>query len=176
MSESFSLDSGNGYCQNQSQIRSDWDKLIVSALSVAEQVDPFQNDLPEGTILRAVDALDHRNGHRNCDIRPRLLDKSSGISRLVDSGSQISVTRKGENDKLDDTFKLVAVNGTKIPTYGIRNIHIKINRKSYSIPAVVCDIQQDILGMDFIKKYRFNFEWDEFDQSELYLVDRKAQI
>ena len=44
------------------------------------------------------------------------------------------------------------------------------------MPAVVCDIQQDILGMDFITKFKLNFEWDDFDQTELYLVDRKAQI
>ena len=30
--------------------------------------------------------------------------------------------------------------------------------------------------MDFIAKFKLNFEWDEFDQSELYLVNRKAQI
>ena len=42
--------------------------------------------------------------------------------------------------------------------------------------AVICDVSQEILGMDFINKYRLNFEWDEFDQSELWLVDRKAQI
>ena len=146
------LQSGIRCSQTENQVKSDWDKLIVSALQVAEQVNPFQTDLPEGTILRAVDAMGHVNGYRNCDIRPRLLDRSSGINRLVDSGSQISVTKRGPNDKIDDSLKLVAVNGTKIPTYGVKEIQIKINRKSYSIPAVVCDIHQDILGMDFINK------------------------
>ena len=149
---------------------------MVSALAIAESVNPYQSDLPEGTILRAVDAVDWSVGQRNCDIRPRLLDKSTGTNRLVDSGSQITVTRKKPSDILDPSFKLVAVNGTKIPTYGIREISVKIGRKAYSMPAIVCDIQQDILGMDFLTKYRLNFEWDGFDQSELYLVDRKADI
>ena len=58
----------------------------------------------------------------------------------------------------------------------MREIEVKLNRKKYSIPAVICDVSQEILGMDFIKKFKLNFEWDEFDQSELYLVDRKADI
>ena len=155
------------------QIRAGWDKLVVSALSIAQSVDPYKSDLPAGTIIPAVEAVDWLVGNRNCDIRPRLLDKSTGTYRLLDSGSQISITAKGPNDKVDNSFKLVAVNGSKIDTYGVKVIEVKINRKSYSMPAVICDIQQDILGMDFISKYKLNFEWDE---SELYLVDRKASI
>ena len=30
--------------------------------------------------------------------------------------------------------------------------------------------------MDFLDKYKLGFEWDEFDQTELYLVDKKAKI
>ena len=148
--------------------------MVVSALSIASSVNPYESDLPVGTVIPAVSAVDWLIGQRNCDIRPRLLD--NGISRLLDSGSQISVTRKGPDDKIDPTFKLVAVNGSKIPTYGVKEIEIKMGRKTYKIPAIICDIQQDILGMDFITKYKLNFEWDEFDQSELYLVDRRAQI
>ena len=139
-------------------------------------MNPFESDLPEGTVIRAVDAVDWSVGRHNCDIRPRLLDKSTGISRLVDSGSQISVTQKLPGDTIDKSLKLVAVNGSKIETYGVREIEVKIGRKSYKMPAVVCDVKQDILGMDFIAKFKLNFEWDEFDQSELYIVDRKAQI
>ena len=104
------------------------------------------------------------------------MDDSTGIHRLLDTGSQISITCKGPEDKIDHSLKLVAVNGSKIDTFGIKTIEVKIGRKAYPIPAVVCDIQQDILGMDFIKKFRLNFEWDEFTQSELFIVDRKAQI
>ena len=143
---------------------------------MAAAINPYESDLPEGTVIRAVDALKWSVGQRNCDIRPRLIDKSSGKVRLIDSGSQISVVMKGPEDKIDQSIKLVAVNGTKIDTYGVRNVEVKINRKSYSMPAVICDVKQDILGMDFITKFKLNFEWDEFDQTELYLVDRKANI
>ena len=43
------------------------------------------------------------------------------------------------------------------------------------MPAIICDIGQDILGADFINKYKLGLEWDEVDQTELFLVDKKAQ-
>ena len=147
----------------------------MSALEIASTVDPYRDDLPDGTIVRAVDAAAWSRG-RNVDIRPRLHDNSTGTDRLVDSGSQISVIKKSPQDKVDPTLRLIAVNGSKIDTYGVKELVVKIGRKSYPIQAVVCDVQQDILGMDFINKFKLNFEWDQFDQSELYLVDRKAQI
>ena len=30
--------------------------------------------------------------------------------------------------------------------------------------------------MDFINKYKLSLDWDEFDQSELFLVDKRSQI
>ena len=130
--------------------------------------------LPIGSVLPAVDAVDW--SQPNCDVRPRLLDRSTGLFRLIDSGSMITAAMKRPEDKPDKNIRLVAVNGSEIKTYGVREIDIKIGRKSYKMPAVVCDIAQDILGMDFIDKYKLGFEWDDFDQSELYLVDKRANI
>ena len=53
---------------------------------------------------------------------------------------------------------------------------VKIGRKTYDVNAVICDVEQDILGMDFLDRYKLGFEWDDFDQTELYLVDKKAAI
>ena len=74
-----------------------WNELVVSALEVAESVDPYLPDVQVGTVIRAVDALNWKPG-RNCDIRPKLLDRSTGCSRLLDSGSQISVAMKQPGD------------------------------------------------------------------------------
>ena len=43
------------------------------------------------------------------------------------------------------------------------------------MPAIICDIPQDILGADFTDKYKLGFEWDDFNQTELYITDKKAQ-
>ena len=88
----------------------------------------------------------------------------------------LSATARKPGDKIDNSVRLVAVNGSSIPTYGIREIELKINRKTYRIPAMICDINQDILGMDFVDKYKLGLEWDDFDQSELFLVDKRSQI
>ena len=116
---------------------------------MAAAINPYESDLPLGSVIPAVSALGWRSGFKNCDIRPRLFDKASGEHRLIDSGSMISVTKKQPGDKIDESIKLVAVNGTKINTYGVRKLNIKINRKTYPMEAVICDVKQDILGMDF---------------------------
>ena len=44
------------------------------------------------------------------------------------------------------------------------------------MPAIICEVKEDILGMDFINKFKLSMVWDDFDQTELLLVDKKAQI
>ena len=132
--------------------------------------------VPVGSVVPAVEALHWSVDQKNCDVRPRLTDKSTGIQRLLDSGSQISTTSRLPGDVEDNSCNLIAVNGSRIKTYGSRDIVFKINRKTYRMPAIVCDVNQDILGMDFFHKYKMGLEWDDFDQSELYLTDKRANI
>ena len=175
--ESFTdfLNTSSVVRQSQSK-KSNWDRLVMSAMEVASAVNPYESDLPFGTVVPAISALDWSIGRHNCDLRPRLIDKSTGEARLVDSGSMITATKRLSDDKEDHALNLVAVNGSRIKTYGTRTINVKINRKNYPMKAVICDIEQDILGMDFLTKFRLGFEWDDFNQTELYIVDRKAQI
>ena len=144
--------------QASSQVESSLGAIEIGSLEVHQGA-----DLPVGEVIPSVDAVGWVNGHRNVDIRPRLVDSSSGEARLIDSGAQLSATMKKQGDKLDQSVNLVAVNGSRIPTYGIRNIELKIGRKAYRIPAIICDVKQDILGFDFVTKYKLNLEWDEFD-------------
>ena len=153
-----------------------YDSMTLASIQIASQVDPFASSLPEWVEVPTIDAVGWTRGHRSVDIRPRLVDKSSGQSRLLDTGAQLSATCRGPEDKEDQSINLIAVNGSKIKTYGVKKIEFKINRKAYSIDAVVCDIKEDILGMDFVDKYKLGLEWDEVTQSELYLVDKKAKI
>ena len=148
-------------------------EAVNAALELSAEVDPYQEILPEGVVVPTLDAVNWFN--RNVDIRPRLVEKS-GIERLIDSGAQISATVKQPSDRPDQNVSLVAVNGSRIKTYGVREINLKIGRKTYSIQAVVCDIKQDILGMDFLSKYKLGLEWDDETQSELFIHDKKANI
>ena len=158
------------------QSKSNYDQMVLGALEIAAEVDPDLKNLPVGVEVPTLSAVNWTRGRHNVDIRPRLVDKSTGIARLIDSGAQLSATVRRPEDKVDDSVRLVAVNGSRIQTYGTRDIEFKINRKTYRIPAMICDISQDILGMDFINKYKLNLEWDDFDQSELFLVDKRSQV
>ena len=140
----------------QSQIaglQTKWNQVTLAAIEAASLIDPFQSDIPVDSVVPAVEAQRWPVGHRGCDIRPRLLDKSIGQSRLIDSGSMITATAEGPEDKINESMKLVAVNGSEIKTYGSKEIQVKIGRKAYKMEAVICDIKQDILGMDFLNRF-----------------------
>ena len=128
-----------------------------------------QSDLPIGVVIPTLDAVGWSNGYRSVDVRPRLVDKSTNQARLIDSGAQISATVRLPGDVKDDAVRVMAVNGSKIQTYGTRDIEFKIGRKTYKIAALICDVAQDILGSDFLHKYKLSLEWDDWDQSELFL-------
>ena len=149
---------------------------IQAEISAFQELRSDLPDLPVCVELPAVDAVGWTNGFRSVDIHPRLLDKSSNETRLIDRGAQLSAAKRGPDDLIDNSVRLIAVNGSKIQTYGTKEIKLKIGRKQYSIQAVICDIKEDILGMDFMDKYRLGLEWDDYDQSELSIVDKKAQI
>ena len=136
------------------------------------------HEYPEGEVVPTIEAVKllQASAGRTVDLRPRLVDSSTGEDRLLDSGAQISAVKKRPEDKIDTSINLVEVNGSKIHTYGVRMLEVKIHRKKYSIPAIICDVKQDILGADFINKYKLGLEWDDFDQTELFIVDKRAQI
>ena len=52
-------------------VQNDWNKLTLAALETASLINPFESDLPEGTIIPSVDTQNWPAGHRGCDIRPR---------------------------------------------------------------------------------------------------------
>ena len=156
------------YLTSSSQVEPEIGSLKIESLE-------SKPDIPIGVVLPSISAVGW-TPTQTVDIRPRLVDSSTGQARLLDSGAQISATQRKPEDKIDQSMSVVAVNGSRIQTYGIRNLTVKIHRKTYHIPAVICDIAQDILGADFINKYRLGLEWDDFDQSELFITDKRAKI
>ena len=86
----------------QSQNMSEsWNLQVAAAIERASEIDPYQSDIPLGTVVPAAKAIGWINGQGACDVRPRLLDKSTGITRLIDTGSQVSTTTRGPEDKKD---------------------------------------------------------------------------
>ena len=57
-------------------------------------------DLEIGVEIPTVDAVGWQSGLRGVDIRPRVVDKSTGEARLLDSGAMISTVAKKPGDKI----------------------------------------------------------------------------
>ena len=93
--------------------------------SMRIQSDSELSDLPVGVEIPAVDAVGWKSGHRSVDIRPRLVDKSTKVARLIDTGAQLSATVRLPGDQVDNSVRLVAVNGSKIQQpKGMKEINI----------------------------------------------------
>ena len=92
---------------------------------------------------------------------------------MCDTGSMITVLKKGQNDKIDRNKTLQAVNGSKIDCYGQKEIKIRIGRKEYDIKAIIADVEQDIIGWDFFAKHKLSLQWGNF--GDLYIYDKKSQ-
>ena len=163
-------------CQNEapevvSQIQNDWQDKIAQEISSIASLNPLLPDLVIGEEISAAEAALHRDGFRGVDCRPKVFDGISKSWKLCDSGSMVTVIKKGPNDKPDPTRFLKAVNGSKIECYGQKEVEIRLNRKSYVIKAVIADVSQDILGWDFLSKYKLNWQWTEFRR----LISRRSK-
>ena len=108
------------------------------------------------------------------DIRPRVYDSISKDYLLVDTGSMCSVTKPASNATVRPDLLLESVDGTNIPCFGTKPLSLRLGRKEYHIDTVVSNTTDNILGMDFINKYGFEFRRGEF--GDLYLYDPKANI
>ena len=125
-----------------------------------------------GDEVSAMEAVNDPVRHE--DTRPKFFDSITQTWSLLDTGACVSCIPKGPKDKMDSCFKLRAVNGQSIPTFGSEVIQIRINRKQYEIEAIKTDIPQRILGWDLFRKYNLGFEWNEF--GDLFLTDKKSDI
>ena len=98
----------------------------VSAL----ELDKTSPVVKVGVEIPTIDAVGWSKPLNGVDIRPKLVDRSTGMARLVDSGAMISAAAKSPDDKLSEGVKLVAVNGSRINTYGMKNLTFKMGRKT----------------------------------------------
>ena len=154
------------------ECQSSFENSVREALSQVAGDNPYLK-VSEGEVS-AIEAIRHNPGSYGLDIRPKVYDNKSKSWTLLDSGSCVSTTPKQPGDVIDPNFKLRAVNGGSIATFGTEVITIRIGRKQYDIEAVKVDIPQKILGWDFFKKHSLGFEWGRY--GDLFLTDKKAKI
>ena len=83
---------------------------------------------------------------------------------LVDTGSPITLVPRNMAKEVvsGQCPNLIAANGSKIETYGKAKVSFKILGKTFDQLAVVADIVQPILGLDFFEKDGKNLVIDPF--------------
>ncbi|GBN29592.1 hypothetical protein AVEN_37227-1 [Araneus ventricosus] len=93
-------------------------------------------------------------GQNNC--RLVIHDRPSGHNFLVDTGADIFVVplSSAERCKPKSLLNLLAANGTKINTYGTRNLSLNIGlRRIFPWSFIIADVFRPILGADFLTQY-----------------------
>merc|ERR1712051_1105843 len=83
-------------------------------------------------------------------------DSISGAQFLVDTGAEVSVIPPTADDRSRPSrMNLIAANGSRIKSFGTRQRPIKINNHQYDWKFHVADVQQSILGADFLQAKGF---------------------
>ena len=91
----------------------------------------------------------------------------------MDSGAAVTAIPPEPGDVHKPELALKAANNTRIKCYGFKILDIQIGRKRYAIQAAIADVNQPIIGFDFLQKYKLDMAWVDED---LTLYDKKAQI
>ena len=83
-------------------------------------------------------------------------DNASGSRFMVDIGAEISIVppSHAECSCQPDSFRLQAVNGTDIATFGVRSLTLDLGlHHTFKWVFVIADVQQPILGADFLQHF-----------------------
>lgn len=83
-------------------------------------------------------------------------DRESRLRFLVDTGAEVSIIppSKAERKNRQDTFGLLAANGSPIVTYGTRSLTLNLGlRRTFRWVFVIANVRNPILGADFLKHH-----------------------
>ena len=127
----------------------------------------------ENSEISALEFINFIKGANGQDCRPKIFDNITQTYQMFDTGAMTSCVPKEPTDKVNNNFVLKTADGKPMQTYGYRRLNLRLGRKEYAVNAIITDVKQPIIGMDLINSYRLGFEWDD---DELYVVDKKADI
>ena len=163
----------DNYYQNEKiQVPFNHYKPQVSSIKRSHFISSQANLAPPEPISSVL-AASWQPGHEGLDVRPRLKGALPGDPCLVDTGSAITAIKAGPDDKVDPKLALLAANGSLIECCGYKEVSFKLVRKTYKMMATVAKIDDNIIGWDFIKKFKMNFIWEG---EECFFYDKKAKI
>ena len=123
-----------------------------------------------GKSLAAMNSSSQKQGH----LFHVVVDKSSGLCFLVDTGAEVSVIPPSQTDCKcpQQNFTLQAVNNTSITTYGSRSLTLNLGLcRTFHWIFIIADVQHSILGADFLHNYSLLV-----DMSHNRLLDSLTQL
>jgi len=86
-----------------------------------------------------------------------VIDKTTGVRYLIDTGSDVSVCppqRHSRRRKKEEAYQLYAANGSTIATYGTIMMQPNLGlRREFPWRFIVADVLQPIIGADFLAHY-----------------------
>ena len=124
------------------------------------QLNAFINEPP--TEIIGAQGAAWSGGVQGVDMRPHYRDPDLQQEFLVDSGSQVTAVAPEPGDKESESVFLRAVNGSKIKTFGHKNITIRIGRKQYHFKAIIAQVESPVLGWDFMRQHKLDLRWGDF--------------
>ena len=83
-------------------------------------------------------------------------DRESRLRFLVDTGAEVSIIPPSNVEKKNrqDTFGLLAANGSPIVTYGTRSLTLNLGlRRTFRWVFIIAKVRNPILGADFLKHH-----------------------
>ena len=104
----------------------------------------------------------------------QVVNKSSGLRFLVDTGAKVSVILPSKTDCKcpQQNFNLQAVNNTSITSYGSRSLTLNLGlHRTFCWIFIITDVQHPILGADFLCNYNLLV-----DMSHNRLLDSSTQL
>ena len=88
---------------------------------------------------------------------PIIKDHKSSKDVLLDTGSQVTLWPATASERLfpeEISERLVAANGTKIPTYGKRQMTVQFGRSRYQWTVILAKVTRPLIGTDFLRHHR----------------------
>ena len=101
-------------------------------------------------------------------------DHINSLRFLVDTGAEVSIIPPSRADRSagQGTFRLQAVNGSNIATFGVRSLTLNLGlRRTFRWVFIIADIQQPVVGADFL--YHFGLL---VDMRHSMLVDSTTNL
>ncbi|GFT85577.1 transposon Ty3-I Gag-Pol polyprotein [Trichonephila clavipes] len=106
-----------------------------------------------GKLGKAVDlvASSPVTEYKDCrNYRLFVSDKNTGLRFLVVSSADLSIIPASCKNKICDSFKLYASNGSEIPTFGHKILALNLElRREFQFPFIIAKVDKGIIGTDF---------------------------